>query len=140
VSDVADTGELTLAKGNGPVPIPWRAAPGNYVNVYWRNYQGRVRETQGTVLEVRNGIMTLRRSRDSRREAGGDQIDLTRVVDVEVIVEGPAAKKIRRNAWELVRLAAECINRVSTWDRDGFFTNMHELNRIFPEMQERKND
>lgn len=134
MTDTDDTGALTLGDQGRPVPIPWRLARGNFVNIYWVNWQDRHRETQGQIVEVRDGLVRIHRSPSS--EAGGQAIDITRITGVDVIVEGDAGREIRRRVWELTKQAAGCINSKTAWDRAGFFAAWDMICEIMPELRE----
>lgn len=136
MTKIDDTGALTLEEEGRAVPIPWRLAPGNFANLYWTNYQGRMRETQGVIIEVRDGMVSVNKQGGSKSEVGGELIHLSRIVSVDVIVEGDAAKEIRKRVWELTRQAAACINSKSEWDRDGYFAAWRSICEILPELKE----
>ena len=95
---------------------------------------GRTVETHGVIRSNGGGCIVVTSTAFTPLEKA-TTIHSTRVRHVDVITEGDEAKLIRKQAWEILKDASKCINRVSTWDQEGFMQAMSDLSRIFPEMK-----
>lgn len=96
---------------------------------------GRTVETHGVIRSNGGGCIVVTDNAFTSLDKG-KQIFIGRIRHVDVITEGQEAKAIRRQAWELLKEASRCINKVSTWDSDGFMTSMADLVGIFPVIRE----
>lgn len=117
-----------------PKPIRWDLSPGNFVHLYWISGMGRTVETQGVIRENGGGCVIVTPNPFSPLDKG-TTINIGRIRHVDVITEGNSAKEVRKQAWELLKEASRCINRVSTWDSDGFMQAMADLSAIFPDIR-----
>lgn len=118
-----------------PRPTRWDLAPGNYVHMYWVSGMGRTVETHGVIRSNGGGCVIITANALTPLDKA-QTINIQRIRHVDVITEGNEAKVIRKQAWELLKQASRCINRVSTWDSDGFMLSMADLMRIFPTIRE----
>jgi hypothetical protein len=84
---------------------PWQLRDGNAVVAEWVNWKHRRVVTTGVVAEIVDGAVVIEDTPGGR----GTMIDLTRIVDVEVIMEGLDAKAARREAMLAIRGAADVL-------------------------------
>lgn len=117
-----------------PKPIRWDLAPGNYVHLYWVSGLGRTVETHGVIRTNGGGCVKIAPNAFSPLEKA-TEIHISRIREVDVITEGEEGKNVRKRAWEILKDASKCINRVSTWDPDGFMQAMTDLALIFPKIR-----
>jgi hypothetical protein len=104
------------------------------------NYMSRNTETQGIIRSSGGGCVVIGPSSSTPIEKC-TTINVTRIRNVDVIMESDEAKDIRKRAWELLKEAAGYLNRRSTWDKDNFDSAMQELIAVFPYLrQESENE
>jgi hypothetical protein len=132
---VTDVAPEAAPEEPSPKLVPWALSRGNFVHILWINSRLRTTETQGLVREIRGGCVYVTPTSYSPMEKA-TVINIDRVRNVDVIIEGEEGKDARKKAWELIKQAAGCINRRSDWDPNGFFDRMSKLSSIFPQIKQ----